>query len=450
MIRALITAVPLLACRALASDCPPPGMTAQQTLARFQEIDHAAQAAFDAGRFADAARQYRDAACIAPKSARAFFGLGSSEAAAGNYAPARDAFQTASVLLPQSPLPLGMLVRVTVAMHDLPATKEFLRAAAEKFPNDAELHSGLARLLAENQMLDLALAESLRAEQAGRIDPESEVALAALENTVGAYPDALRHALNIESSRAEAQVRASAAGIAGLSYEARGERDEAIRHLKLAIEIAPRQENSYLALADLYEKTERFKEAAQVLQQGREHLATARALLLPLANNLVWAGQFDAGIKLLSEIVHDAPDTPEAYVRMAEAWRKLGQPERELAALRELARVKPDYPMLHLLVVQAMMTADSPDFRKVLDELALAQKSSPGDADVFYLRGKTYSELKQYPEAIMAFQRAIELRPLEPSAYYQLALLYRRTNNTALARENMERFECLQPKPTPR
>src|SRR5260370_17571861 len=144
---------------------------------------------------------------------------------------------------------LGVLVRVNGAMHDLAKLKETLRSAAARFPRDAELHSGLARFLAENQFLDLALAESLRAEQTGAIDNTSVVALAVLENTVGAYHDAIDHAKAIETQTGlDAQVKASAAGIAGLSYASLGQKDEAERYLKMATDLPPPQDNSFLAL----------------------------------------------------------------------------------------------------------------------------------------------------------------------------------------------------------
>ena len=74
-----------------AADCAPSRLTEKETLARFQELDRAAQTAFDAGRFAEAVRQYREAACLVPKSARAFYGLGIAEAAEGNFPAARQA-----------------------------------------------------------------------------------------------------------------------------------------------------------------------------------------------------------------------------------------------------------------------------------------------------------------------------------------------------------------------
>src|SRR5207244_221691 len=143
-------------------------------------------------------------------------------------------------------------------------------------------------------------------------------------------------------------VKAAAAGVAGLSFQSIGERDAAIRHLRLAIDLAPEQENSYQALAFLYEKAQKFTEAVEVLQQARRRLPAARDLLLPLGNNLVWAEQYAAGIEVLSELVRQAPETAEAYLRLAEAHRNTGRPELETQTLRRLARVKPQYPMIHV------------------------------------------------------------------------------------------------------
>src|SRR5437879_6678804 len=175
-----------------AAECAPSHLGEQATLARFQALDRTAQRAFDRGQFAAAAEQYQEATCLVPKSARALYGLGIAEAAAGRFPAARKALETAYAIVPENVMPLAMLVRVEVAMKDVDRVKEVLRLAAQRFPKDGELHSGLARFLAENDLLDLALAECLRFEQAGASDTPSTVALAALEHTVGAYEDAIR------------------------------------------------------------------------------------------------------------------------------------------------------------------------------------------------------------------------------------------------------------------
>src|SRR5436190_11938242 len=311
LVAALLWAASILS----AAECAPSQLGQKETLQKFQELDRAAQSAFDRGQFIAAADQYRQAACLVPKSARAYYGLGIAEAAAGRFPAARKALETAYAILPENVMPLAMLVRVDVAMKDIDAVKQVLRLAAERFPKDGELHSGLARFLSENQLLDLALAESLRFEQTGSSDQASAVALAALENTVGAYEDAIRHAHAIEEQNGIPDaVKAAAAGVAGLSYESAGKREEAVKHLKLALQLAPAQENSYLALAFLYEKSRRFKEAVEVLELGRKQIPASPNFLLPLGNNLVWSEQYETGIGVLKDLIQKAPNTPEAYL----------------------------------------------------------------------------------------------------------------------------------------
>ena len=434
-----------------AADCVPSHLSEKETLARFQALDGAAQAAFDQGQYAGAAQQYREAACLVPKSARAFYGLGIAEAAAGNFEAARKALETAYSILPENMMPLAMLVRVNVALRDIDRVKEVLRTAAQRFPQDGELHSGLARFLAENQLLDLALAESLRFERTGSHEPASAVALAVLENTVGAFHDAIRTAAPIEEQAGTPDsVKASAAGVAGLSYESIGRREEAIKHLSLAIQLAPAQENSYLALAYLHEKAARFKEAVEVLQEGRKQIPGTLNFLLPLGNNLVWAEQYQAGIDVLNELIRKAPDTAEAYLRLAEAYRNTGHSELEAQTLRQLARVKPDYPMIRVLIARAMASMDPVDGPAVLAELAQAEKTAPDDPDVFYLRGKVYVRMNRYQDAVAALKRAIDLRPMDPSPYYQLGLTYGKLGQSELARQILDRMQHIkQPTTTP-
>jgi tetratricopeptide (TPR) repeat protein len=339
-------------------------------------------------------------------------------------------------------------------MKDIDRVKTVLRTAAQRFPRDGELHSGLARFLAESQLFDLALAESLRFEQTGSGDTASAVALAVLENAVGAYGDAIRNATNIEEQAgASESLKASAAGVAGLSYESVGQREEAVRHLKLAIQLAPSLENSYLALAFLYEKGQKFKEAVEVLQQGRSQIpgwsnSGSLNFLLPLGNNLVWAEQYQAGIDVLNQLIGKAPDTAEAYVRLAEAYRNTGRPELETQTLRRLAHIHPVYPMVHVLTARAMMTMNPVDYPGVLAELAQAETRTPTDGVIFYLRGKVFAAMNRNQEAVIALRRAVALRPMDPGPYYQLGLTYRKLGQTDLARQTLDRMQHLKPSAT--
>jgi tetratricopeptide (TPR) repeat protein len=433
---------------AWAADCLTLKLTPEQRIAQVRDLDRAAQSAMAARQFPEAVKKMRAAACLAPDSSRVLYSLGMAEAASGDFMSARKSLQESDRLQPASPLPLAMQVRVNASLQDWDTLKANLRDAAHRFPNDADLHAGLARFLAENKQFELALAESLRAERTSA-GASSLVEVAGLENTVGAYGEAVRNATRVENDVSQANtVRAAAAGISGLSYSGRGQQPEAVQHLQESIRLDPSRENSYLALAAVFEKAEQYPSAVQVLDQGRRAIPNSEALLLPLGLDLVRAERYKEGLAVLREVVHHSPDSDQAYLKIASACRNLADPEGELAALRALELHKPDYPQIHLLTARALLNFNQIDYPQVLAELDKAAKSTPTDADLFYLRGKAFLATNRTDEAVKAFRQAIELRPMEPGAYYQLGRLYQKLGQSALASEQMERVKVLQLPPS--
>ena len=427
----------------VAADCGA-GLSPQEKVSQFKRLDGEAESAMQHRQPSEAVRLYEQAVCLVPNSARGFYGLGVAEAAAGEFGKARESLRTADRLQPTTGMPLVMQVRVNFSLKDMDTLKSNLREAADRFPRDAQLHGTLARYLAEQNLFVLALAEAMRSQQASD-DFNSKLQLAVLENTVGAYEDTLRNALAVEQNHDLAnEVRASAAGIAGLSYESLHQTEQGVRYLRESIELDPSQENSYLALADLFEQSQRYAEAVDILEQARRKMPESVPVLLPLGADLVRAERYKEGIGVLRELLQIAPHTDQAYISIADAARKMGDTALELTALRDLLRYKPDYPMIHVLIARAMLNAEPVEYSKVLDELSLAAKSEPTDPDVFFLRGKVYVTLGRYKEALSALERSIELRPMEPSPYYQLARVYQKIGKPELAREQFERVKYLE------
>ncbi len=100
--------------------------------------------------------------------------------------------------------------------------------------------------------------------------------------------------------------------------------------------------------------------------------------------------------------------------------------------------------MVGVLTARAMMTQDPVDYPAVLRVLAQAERSSSGDADIFYLRGKAYAATGRNQEAIAALRRAIELRPMDPAPYYQLGIAYRKVGQAELSRQVLSRMEYVK------
>ena len=437
----------------LAAECPSLQMSPVQAQARFQELDRKAQVEFRHAEFAAASEDFYQASCVAPESVRSYyehFGIASGAMATGDFARARQALQAADRLRPDYPLPLAMLVKVNLTSGDISDLKFSLSEVAQRFPRDGRLHADLAQDLIHQKQYDVALAEALRAEENGGAGVQTGLNLAVLENQVGAFRDAARLASAIEE-RAELpeKLRSSAAAIAGLSYESLGQPQEAIRHLKLAIQLDPDQEQPYLALARIYTEQKQKHAAVDILEQARQKLGGSASVLLALGSALVSTEQYQAAGRILAGLIQSFPDQFEAYPKLAEAYRNLGEPVRATETLRQLARRKPDHPRLHVAIAQSLLDEEKVDYPGVLQELAVAEKASPDDYDIHYLRAKVFLATGRYAQAVISLQHAIELRPTEPGAYYQLGLAYRKLGRPDLAKEQFGRLEYLKGPPDP-
>jgi tetratricopeptide (TPR) repeat protein len=341
-----------------------------------------------------------------------------------------------------------MLVRVNLTSGDVAHLKTTLSAAAQRFPRDGRLHAELAQDLVHEKQYDLALAEALRAEESGAAGGRAGMNLAVLENQGGAFEDAARLASVIEEEAGlPEKVRASGASIAGLSYESLAQPQEAIRHLKLGIRLDPDQEQPYLALARIHAEQQDNRAAVEILEEARKMLGGPPNVLLALGSALVSTEQYQAASQILTGLIQNFPGQLEAYPKLAEAYRNLGEPGRATETLRQLARRKPEDPMLRLVIAQSLLDEEKVDYPRVLQELAAAEKASPDDYDIQYLRGKVFLATGRYSQAVTSLRHAIELRPTEPGASYQLGLAYRKLGQPDLAKEQFERLEFLKGPP---
>jgi tetratricopeptide (TPR) repeat protein len=80
---------------------------------------------------------------------------------------------------------------------------------------------------------------------------------------------------------------------------------------------------------------------------------------------------------------------------------------------------------------------------------------SPSYADVHVALGRSYLNLKNYPQAQAELELAVKLNPNDEQAHYQLAVLYARLKDTERAQKQMQIVEQLKEaaktprKPTP-
>lgn len=438
-----------------AADCPDAPAGGAQRLARFEALSKAAQAAFQSGQYEAAAGNFRQALCFAPDSAFAYHGLGLAAAAAGDFTEARRALEQAdrlsprefSILLARSQVELsaGAFERAGRLLAEAERAAQANTEAGRRAASD--LHGQLGRAFLQQRNLDLALAQILRARRAGSGDTQTLLMLATLENNLGAYSDAIRDGVSVGSlAGASVPQRAAGAAIAGLAYKNQKKNGDAIRLLERAIGLAP-SEIAYLALAEIHETGDKPAEAVKVLERGMAALPSSLKIAVALGKNLTNAGDNERAAKILAAIVQNSPEELDAWRWLAQTESSLGQFQKAAEALQQVARRQPTYPMIDLMLAQALLKQEPPDEEGALRALDRAAKTSPDDPDVYYLRGKTYFSLNRFPEAVAALERAIELAPALAEPYYKLGQALQQLGRPEEARRQFEKMKYLKSLP---
>lgn len=351
-----------------------------------------------------------------------------------------------------APQDIGVLLsraQAQLSLDRLDLARDTLRRA-ERFPGGrpeavSRLYAILGRAYLERKQPELTLAALLRAKQAAALDVDSLLLLATLENNLGAYADAAHDALLLVEAALPATdaQRAAAASIGGLAFKNQNRPEDAIRWLERATHLV-RTPTAWLALAEIYERGGKLQEAIQVLERARADLPDSSAIAIALGRNLVNVGNARLAIDVLTHVGSRAAGEPEAWRWLAEARMSAGEGAPAISALRELAKRAPDYPMIDVMIVQALLKHNPIDYDAALRALDRAEKTSPADPDIFYLRGKIYAEQERFEEAVAPLRRAIELAPAAAQSYYQLGLVYRKLGRASDAALAFERFTFLK------
>jgi protein O-GlcNAc transferase len=434
---------------AYAWDCPAASANPQQDERQVRQSGQVAREAFRRGDYARAAKGFRQALCLAPDNADLHHGLGLAEAAAGNFEAALRELERADQL---SPRDFGILLsraQVEISAGNLENAVGKVGQAEMVAPasgRDAigKLHAQLGGALLQQRKLDLALAQLLRATRAGQRDASTVLSLSALENNLGAYSEAAREAATLDhDAQATTAQRAAAAAIAGLAYKNQKKSEDAIRCLKHAIELAP-SEIAYMALAEIYQTSERSPEAAKLLEQGVAVMPVSQKIAEAFGRSLVEAGSNERAVAFLQKLTQAQPDHAEGWRWLAQAQSSLGQFQKATGSLKQLAARKPDYPMIDLMIAQSLLKWDPPQHEQALSYLERAARTSATDADVFYLLGKVYYSMGRYEAAVQPLQHAIELGPSVSTTYYQLGQVLQKLGREAEAREQFEKMKYLR------
>jgi serine/threonine protein kinase/tetratricopeptide (TPR) repeat protein len=291
---------------------------------------------------------------------------------------------------------------------------QFQRAIAQD-RSYAQAQAGLAQAYWDKYQLtrDTQWAEKSKAAVSAARDlnsqlPEVQMAIAATNLRTGNYPEALagiQHVIELDPQNAAAYL------LLGNIYDALGRTSDAEQQFRHAIAISPQCWNCYNSLGIFFAKHGRYADAAQAWQQ----------------------------------VIALTPDNVWGYNNVGAAYFYLGQFEKANEFNQKGLRVAPNNPDLYANVgtVSYMLgrfEQDAEYTRKAID-LAPGKYDNWGNLGDAYLMipGQSAKAVAAYQQAIHLGEAQLKINPNDPTALSYLAHYYSRTNDSARAKEYVEK-----------
>lgn len=211
-------------------------------------------------------------------------------------------------------------------------------------------------------------------------------------------------------------------------YNEEGDAQRAIAVLEAAPE-SSRSAKIYSALGYTQEQQKNYKEAVRAYQKAVELDKDNLDALRGLAQNLTYDNHPEAALEQYKAIAEADPQDAQAYLRMADIYRRLGKFEPAIENLKKAAGLVPDsldvaYNIALVYEAQGKYDEVVPVLQKLLEKTAKTDGNYSPDGrhnrSVFLERlGTVYRTMHKHQLAIETFQKMLELGDDNASRGYQ-------------------------------
>ncbi len=169
---------------------------------------------------------------------------------------------------------------------------------------------------------------------------------------------------------------------------------------RLAAGLSAQEEDRYPQAIDVFSA---LLDAAALEGGGRASALDLRGAMRVLA------GEYSGAAQDLSEAIHLAPESAQAWTLRGEAHRRLGNHQAAVVDLSRALELEPDDTWTLALRGAACHRLGRDE--QALADLGRALELKPDDAWTLALRGEIYWGLERYPEALADLDQALQLQP---------------------------------------
>jgi tetratricopeptide (TPR) repeat protein len=375
-------------------------------------------------RFDDAAVVTGEQARLAPRDPQAQMALGLTLRQAKRNDEARQAFEKAAELAPDSLWPFDQLVELDMLEKHFDAARERIQRQFQKTPDSAAAHFFEGKVFATEQKWDLAEAEL---QKTLRLDPNFAGAYDLLVQTYLASNKLPQALSQLQTQLSKDPNDAAALMMLALLYERTNDFAQARDAYERLLRINPNSIAALNNLACLYaDRLDDPGRAYDLARKAREQQGNDPAIADTFGWVLFKRGEYQQALPILQESAAKLPDSPEVQFHLGMTAYMMGQTDVAKVAFQKAANAAKDFPgkeesKRHLALLKSDAAA-SPELS--VSQLEAMVKAQPNDVITQTRLGEVYEKQGAADKAAAAFEGVVKLNPRLASATTKLAQLY--------------------------
>ncbi len=320
-----------------------------------------------------------------------------------------------------------------------PANETLLRENLERQPDDFEANRRLGKMLVDNARAREAIPYLERAVrlESRDFDIGYELAVAYAEVGDGGRARSNAQALLAAPERSS-QEAAELHHLLGKVAEKSGDALQAVHEYQRAAEMNPSEANLFDWGTELL--THHAAEPAiQVFTKGSGKFPGSVRMRAGLGAAYYSLGSYDKAAQILCEASDLNPEDPNLYLFMGKMESVESTYSPAIAEhLARFARLQPQNAMADYLYAVSLYRGrksadDLGTLNEVKSRLQKAVELDPKLSLAYLQLGIVYSERKDFPKAISAYEHAIRISPEMEQAHYRLAQAYRQSGESSKA-----------------
>jgi tetratricopeptide (TPR) repeat protein len=187
--------------------------------------------------------------------------------------------------------------------------------------------------------------------------------------------------------------------------------------------------NAYTNLGNLYRILNRYDDAISAVERGLKLYPNDGNLWVSLGWYRSLANKHQDSITASAQAVKLLPNEHMGWTNMCRAYYDLQQFESAVTACGNALKLSPDDGETHLYIARAYEKLNkknlaTPSYAKAVTGLSKFTRDNPDEPDGFYLLGNAYYSVDQYPKAVAAYQRSLELNPNFVQVRFNLGVVF--------------------------